>query len=103
MDAPRTETPITLQRDQWERKLLKKAGNSDIAYWLEQNRITQRCDWKGEVTNMLMRLTMQEEIVEQSDKSFFTKIERAKRTTIRDRRTNDGSSDLAEHNKEPTD
>ena len=52
---------------------------------------------------MLMRLTMQEEIVEQSDKSFFTKIERAKRTTIRDRRTNDGSSDLAEHNKEPTD
>ena len=40
MGAPRIETLIPLQRDQWKRKLLKNAANSDIAYWLEHNRIS---------------------------------------------------------------
>ena len=52
--------------------------------------------------NILMGLMTQEEL-ERADNSFFTKIIRAKRTTIRDGRTNDGSSDLAGHNEEPPD
>ena len=99
IDAPRTETLIPLQHDRWKRRLLKKSANSDVAHWLEHNRITQRCVWKGEVTNILMRLTTQEEL-ERSDHSFFTKVIRAKRTTVRDGRTNDGSNDPAEHNEE---
>ena len=34
-EAPNIETLIPLQRDRWKRKLLKKAANSDIAFWLE--------------------------------------------------------------------
>ena len=42
MEAPSIETLITLQQDRWKWKLLKKAANSDIAFWLEQNRTTRR-------------------------------------------------------------
>ena len=62
MDAPRTETLIPLQRDQWKLKLLKEAANLDIAYWLEHNNITQRCVQKKKIMNILMRLMMQEEL-----------------------------------------
>ena len=71
--TPRIESLISPQRDQKKRKLLKKAMNSDIAYWLEHNRITQRCVRKGDITNILMKMMMQEEL-ENSDDIFFTKI-----------------------------
>ena len=38
MDAPIVETLIPIQRDWWKRKLLKKAANSDIAFWLVHNK-----------------------------------------------------------------
>ena len=79
MEVLRKETLIPLQCDRWKRTLLKKARNSDIAYWLEHNRISRRCVQKGEVvTNILMRMMPQEEL-KQADNSFFAKIIRAKR------------------------
>ena len=102
MEAPRTETLIPLQRDWWKQKVLKKTANSDIAYWLEHNRISRRCVRKGEVTNILMRM-MPQETLEQADDSFFAKIIRAKRRIIQNGRTDDGGNDPAERNEEPPD
>ena len=56
MEAPRTETLIPLQQDQWKLKLLKKAANSDIVYWLEHNRLSQQCLLHGRVSNILMSM-----------------------------------------------
>ena len=86
MEAPATETLIPLQHNQWKRKLLKKATNSDIAYWLERNRISRRCVRKGEVTNILMTM-MHQEAIEQADNYFFAKIIQAKRMAFQDRHT----------------
>ena len=38
MDAPVVETLIPIQWDWWKWKLLKKAANSDIAFWLVRNK-----------------------------------------------------------------
>ena len=78
------------------------ASNSDIAYWLKHNRISQRCVRNGEVTYILMTMIPQEEL-EQADHSFFAKIIRAKQTTIQDERTDDGVNGHAERNEEPPD
>ena len=45
-----------------EAETLKKAVNLVIAYWLEHNIISQRCVWKGEVTNVLMTMMHPEEL-----------------------------------------
>ena len=37
-----------------EAEIIEESSNLDIAYWLEQNRISRRCVWKGEVMNILM-------------------------------------------------
>ena len=71
---------------------------------IEHNRIIRRCVRKGEVTNVLMRMKSQEKL-EQTDNSFYGKIIRAKRTTIKlmaiqDVRTDDGVNDPAEQNEE---
>ena len=73
MHSFRIETLIPLQQDWWKQKLLKKIMNSDITYWLEHNRIYQRCVQKGEVTNILMGLVTQEEL-ERAEISLFSKI-----------------------------
>ena len=95
MEASRIETLVPLQRDRWKRKFLKKAANLGIAYWLEHNRISRRCVWKGEVANILMTM-MPQEALEQADNSIFAKIIRAQRTTIQDGCTDAGVNDLAE-------
>ena len=81
MEAPSIETPIPLQRDRWKRKLLKKAANSDIAFWLEHNRISRQCVRRRGVTNILTSLGQSEEL-KQANISFLATILRAKRTTI---------------------
>ena len=102
VEAPRTETLIPLQRDRWKRKLLTKAANSDIVYWLEHNRISRRCVRKGGVLNILLIMMYPEEL-EQVDQRFFSKIVIAKRTIIHDGRMDDGMNDPAERNGERTD
>ena len=85
-----------------EAKILKKSANSDIAHWLEHNRISRRCVRKGEVTNILMRM-MPRETLKQTDHNLFAKIIRTKQRTIQDGRTDDGVNDPAEQNEEPPD
>ena len=84
-----------------EADLLKKTANLDIAYWLEHNRISQRCVRKVEVTNIPMTMMTQAAELECFDKSFLTKIIRAKKMKIQDGCTNDGSSNLVENNEKP--
>ena len=53
MEEPRIELSlIPIQRDRWKRKLLKKAANSDIAFWLEHNRTTRQIVQLGGVSNI---------------------------------------------------
>ena len=83
---------------QMEAETLKEAANSDIAYWLEHNRISRQCG----VSNILMSLGQPAES-EQANRSFLAKILRSKRTAIQDGRTDDGMNDPAERNEEPPD
>ena len=102
MKAPRTEILIPPQRDQQKRILLKKAVNSDIAYWLAHNKISRQRVWQGGVSNILMSLGQPEEL-KQANIGFIKKILRVKRTTIQDGQTDDKINDLAERNEEPPD
>ena len=85
-----------------ETKPLKKAANSDIAFWLEHNNKTRQIVQRGGVPNILLSLGSPEEI-QQANTSFLAKIIRAKRTTILDGRTDDETNDPAERNEEPPD
>ena len=102
MEAPDIETPIPLQRDRWKWKLLKKAANSDIAFWLEHNSKTRQIVQSGRVPNILLSLLSPKEI-QQANIRFLTKIIRAKRTMLLDGRTDDETNYPAEQNEEPPD
>ena len=57
MEAPSIESLIPIQQDQWKRKLLKIAANSDIAFWLEHNRTRRRIVQQGRNSNIVATLT----------------------------------------------
>ena len=57
MDAPIVETLIPIQRDRWKRKLLKKAANSDIAFWLVHNKTRRNLVQRRRVPNIVTTLT----------------------------------------------
>ena len=99
MEAPSIETLIPLQRDRWKRKLLKKAANSNIAYWLENNKATRQIIQQGGVSNILMSMGQLEEL-KQANTSFLAKILQAKCTMFQDGRTDEGPNDLAERNED---
>ena len=99
MEAPSIETLIPIQRDRWKRKLLKKAANLDIAFWLEHNRIRRKIVQQGRIPNIVETLT-QSEALAAANANILSKILRAKRTTIQVGRTDEGPNDQAERNEE---
>ena len=62
MDAPIVETLIRIQWDQWKRKLLKKAANSDIAFWLVHNKTWRKLVQRGRFPNIVTALTPPEDL-----------------------------------------
>ena len=99
MEAPIIETLIPIQRGRWKRKLLKKAANSDIAFWLEHNRTRRKIVQQGRVLNIVVTLTSPEELTA-ANTSFLAKIVHAKRTTFQDGRMDEGPTDQAERYSE---
>ena len=99
LEAPSTESCIPIQRDRWKRKLLKKAVNSDIAFWLEHNRSRRRIAQQGKISNIVETPTENEEL-EAANASFCTKILHAKRTVFQDGRMDEGPNDQVERNEE---
>ena len=99
MDAPRIEALIPIRQDQWNRKLLKKAAKSDIAFWLEHNRTTRQIVQRGAVSNILAALMQTEELTA-ANTSFLSKISHTKRMAIQDGQTDKGTNDMTEKNEE---
>ena len=95
MDAPNVETLIPIQRDRWKRKLLKKAANSDIAFWLVHNRTRRKILHRGKVLNIVMTLTSYDDLVAANTR-FITKTAKAKRTTFQNRHRDEGPPDQDE-------
>ena len=102
MDTPSIEILIPIQQDRWKRKLLKKAANSDIAFWLEHNRTTRNIVQRRKVSNIVVTLTSSEELAAANTR-FLTKITQAKCTTLQDVFMDAGLPDQAERNEEPPD
>ena len=99
MEAPIFESIIPIQQDQWKRKLLKKAANSNIAFWLEHNRTRRKIVQWGRDLNIVVTMTSPEELTAASTR-FLAKIAQAKHTTIQDGRMDEGPTDQAERNEE---
>ena len=100
MDAPNVETLIPIQRDRWKRKVLKKAANSDIAFWLVHNRTRRRIVQRGKVPNIVITLTSSDDLAAANTR-FITKIAKAKQTTLQDGRRDEGPPDQDDRNEEP--
>ena len=98
MDAPIVETLIPIQRDQWKRKLLKRAANSDIAFWLVHNKTQRKLVQRGRFLNIVTTLSEPEDLAAAYTR-FITKIAKAKRMTLQDGWRDDGPPDQAEKNE----
>ena len=100
MDTPSIETLIPIQRNRWKQKLLKKAANLDIAFWLEHSRARRRIVQLRKVSNVVVTLISSEELAAANTR-FLSKITQAKRTTLQDGHMDDGPLDQAKGNEEP--
>ena len=85
-----------------KQKLLKKAANLDIAFWLEHNRTRSKIVQQGRVSNKVVTLT-QPEALAAANTSFLATILHAKRTAIQDGRMDEGLNDQTARNEEPPD
>ena len=102
MDAPIVETLIPIQQDQWKRKLLKKAANSDIVFWLVHTRTWRKIVQIGRVPNIVATLASPEELAAAHTR-FITKIAKAKSMALQDGRRDNRLPDQTEQNEEPPD
>ena len=102
IEAPIIESIIPIQQDQRKWKLLKKAANSDIAFWLEHNRTRRKIVQRGRVPNIVVTLTSPDELAA-ANNSFLAKILHAKRTISQDGRMDEGPNDQTKQNEEPPD
>ena len=85
MEAPSEESLIPIQQDRWKQKLLKKAANSDIAFWLKHNRTRRKIVQWRKVLNIVATLT-EPEALKAANTSFFATILHAKCTMVQDGR-----------------
>ena len=53
MDSPNVKTLIPIQQERWKRKLLKKAANSDIAFWRVHNKTQRKLVQRRRVPNIV--------------------------------------------------
>ena len=81
---------------------MKKAANSDIAFWLVHNKTRGNLVQRRRVSNIVTALTEHEDLAAAHTR-FITKIAQAKRMTLQDGRRDDGPLDQAERNEEPPD
>ena len=102
LNATNVDTLIPIQRDRWKRKLLKKAANSDIAFWLVHNKTWRKLVQRGGVQTIVATLTSPEDLATEYIR-FITKIAKAKRMTLQVGRRDDRPPDQAERNEEPPD
>ena len=81
---------------------MKRAANSDIAFWLEHNKTWRKLVQRGRFLNIVKTLTSPEDLAAAHTR-FITKIAKAKRMTLQDGWRDDGPPDQAEQNEEPPD
>ena len=102
MKAPIIESIISIQQDLWKQKLLKKAANLGITFWLEHNRTRRKKVQQGKVPDKVVTLTLPEELTAANNR-FLAKIVHTKRTMLQDGRMDEGPNDQAEGYEEPPD
>ena len=93
---------VPIQRDRWRRKILQRAANSDIAFWLEHNIKRRNIIRRRKTSNIVMTMIPPAEL-EAADDRFLAKIVHARRTTIQDGRMDVEPNDQAAGNGEPPD
>ena len=78
---------------------MKRAANSDIAFWLAHNKTPRKIVQRGRFPNIVMTLTPHEDLAAAHTK-FITKMAKAKCMTLQDGQRDDRLPDQAEQNEE---